>query len=263
MLLFDRKAQLVLEDGTVYNSWDGVRFNFEYTTVNENGVPVAEIEILNLDRTLMNNFKEQPCIFSVGYGDYLGDLIQGDITNLEISDTVLFDVQGNNTNANVYANWYNTNVREDFIVEDIAKNSNMKLQGSELLKDYVRPNGYSVKGNAINSIQAICENRGLGVTFKGNNVVIYDKKGKEEQYILLDDTSGLTNVVKYFKVDSQGNKDTKYDYVIEAIPIPTLKQGMIIEVRHDNYNGKLNVVDFQIRGRKSWKAKYFCKIVVS
>lgn len=261
MLLFDRKSQLLLKDGTEFNSWEGVRFKFEYSTLGDNGVPTAEIEILNLDRDLRTSFKEQSCVFSIGYGDYLGDLIQGDMTNLEVEETVLFDVVGNNSNNKNYSNWYNTNVREDFIVEDIAKNAGIKLKGSELLKNYSRQNGYTLKGSAINSIQEICSNRGLGVTFKGDNVTIYELKGKEERFILLDVTSGLTNVTKYFKKDSKGNLDTKYDFVVHSLPIPTLKQGMIIQVEHDTYTGKLNVVDFEIRGGGNWKAKYFCKMI--
>lgn len=261
MLLFNRCFQLVLEDGTIFDSNNGVRINFEYSTISKIGVPVAEIEILNLDKVLRNNFKEQGCVFSIGYGDYLGDLITGDISNLEVDETVIFDVISGSSIGKDYSNWYNTNVRENFIVEDIAKNAGFTLKGSELLKDYSRANGYTVKGSAINSIQTICDNRGLGVTFKGKDVQIYDKKGKEEQYILLDDTSGLTNVVKYRKKDSKGNIDTTYDYVLHALPIPTLNKGMIVECRHDNFNGKLNIVDFELKCSKHWKGFYYGKVV--
>lgn len=263
MLLFNRVFQLVTEDGTIYDSNNGVRINFEYSTISKVGVPVAEIEILNLDKTLRNNFKEQGCVFSIGYGDYLGDLITGDISNLEVEETVIFDVISGSNIGKDYSNWYNTNVRENFIVEDIAKNAELTLKGSELLKDYSRSNGYTIKGSAINSIQTICDNRGLGVTFSGKNVVIYDKKGKEEQYILLNYESGLTNITRYRKKDSKGNLDTTYDYIVHALPIPALKQGMIIEIQSDLYNGKLNVVDFELKCSKNWKGFYYCKIVES
>lgn len=258
MLLFDRRCQLITADGTEYNSWDGVMFSFSYSTINETGVPTAEIEILNLDRTLRDNFKEQGAIFNIGYGDYLGTLISGDINNLEIDNKVTFDVTGNNTNRSVYAQWYNTNTREDFIVKDIAQNAGMKILGAELLADYSRVNGYSVKGNAINSIQAICDNRGLGVTFKGDLVKIYKIAGELEQHIILDDTSGLTNVVKYNK---KGEKAEQYDFIVKALPIPTLIQGMIVELHHDVFTGNATVVDFSIRGGRNWKAEYFVKIV--
>lgn len=260
MLLFDRKAQLTTKDGTMYNNWDGVMFNFKYTTIGDTGVPEAEIEITNLDRNLREKFKEQGAVFSIGYGEYLGDLIIGDISNIEVDTSITFDIIGNNSNSTSYSNWYNKNVREDFIVEDIAKNANIKIKGAELLSNYSRVNGYTVKGSAINSIQTICANRGLGVTFDNNNLTIYKLEGQEERYILLDVASGLTNVTKYFKKDSKGNLDTKYDFIVHALPIPTLKQGMVIQVKHDTYSGKLNVVDFEITGRGNWKAKYFCKI---
>ncbi|MGL5716736.1 MAG: hypothetical protein ACRCX2_27220 [Paraclostridium sp.] len=261
MLLFDRKTQLITEDGTIYSSDEGVRFNFEYSTMTKTGVPTAEIEILNLDRTLKNQFKAQGATFLIGYGDYLADLVNGGISNIEIDETITFDLMGSNKNSTDYSNWYSTDTREDFIVSDIAKNAGMKITGAELLSDYNRANGYSCKGSAIQSIQAICDNRGLGVTFSSNSVKIYEKKGKEEGEIILDVTSGLTNVSKYSAKDSKGNVDTKYDYVIHALPIPKLGQGQIIQVIHDNFSGRANVVDYEIRGAKNWKAKYYVKVV--
>lgn len=263
MFLFDRKAQLITDSGYIFSSWKGVRFNLEYTTISDTGIPTAEIEILNIDKDLMNVIKNEHAVFSIGYGDYLGDLITGEISNIEIKDTIVFDIIGNSEiNTKLYDNWYNKDVRENFIVEDIARNVGMKIEGTDLLKDYVQPNGYTVKGNAITSIQDICSNRGLKVTFRGDLIKIYKKEGENEGDILLDITSGLTNVTKYMKYDSKGNQDTTYDYVVHALPIPKLKQGMIIQIISDIFSGGLNVVDFEIKGRKNWKAKYYCKAIV-
>lgn len=263
MLLFDRKCQLITDSGYIFSSWKGVRFNFKYTTISDTGVPTAEIEILNLDKELMNSIKNEHVVFSVGYGDYLGDLITGDISNIEIDDNeITFDIVGNSSiNAKEYDNWYNKDVRENFIVEDIARNIGMKIEGTELLKDYVQPNGYSLKGAGMKSIQDICDNRGLKLTFRGDLIKIYKAEGENEGDILLDITSGLTNVTKYQKYDRSGNADTKYDYVVHALPIPQLKQGMIISVEHDNFTGNLTIVDFEIRSRRNWKAKYYCKAI--
>lgn len=263
MLLFDRKAQLITDSGFVYNNWEGVRFNFSYTTLDDTGVPTAEIEIVNLDKNLRNQIKNEHAVFSIGYGDYLGDLITGDISNIEIDDTTItFDIIGNSSiNTKGYDNWYNKGIRENFIVEDIARNLNMKIEGSNLLKDYIQHNGYSIKGSGIKSIQDICNNRKLGVTFKGDLIKIYKKKGQNEGDILLDITSGLTNVTKYQKNNKGDTQEKEYDYIVHAIPIPKLRQGMIINVQHDNFSGNLNVVDFTISGGKKWKAKYFCRAV--
>lgn len=262
MFLFDRKAQLITDSGYIFSSWKGVMFNFTYTTISDTGVPTAEIEILNIDKDLMNVIKNEHAVFSIGYGDYLGDLITGDISNIEINDTIIFDIIGNSDiNTKLYDNWYNKDVRENFIVEDIARNIGMKIEGTDLLKDYVQPNGYTIKGAGIKSIQDICSNRGLKVTFRGDLVKIYKKEGENEVDILLDVTSGLTNVTKYMKYDNNGTQDTTYDYVIHALPIPKLKQGMIINVQHDNFSGNLTIVDFEIKGKKNWKAKYYAKAI--
>lgn len=262
MLLFDRKAQLITDSGYIFSSWKGVRFNFTYTTISDTQLPTAEIEILNLDKDLMNVIKNEHAVFSIGYGYYLGDLITGDISNIEIEDTIIFDIIGNSEiNTKLYDNWYNKDVRENFIVEDIARNIGMKIEGANLLQDYVQPNGYTVKGAGIKSIQDICSNRGLKVTFRGDLVKIYKKEGENNGDILLDVTSGLTNVTKYQKYDGQGNQDTTYDYVVHALPIPKIKQGDIIQVVHDNFTGSCTVVDFEIKGRRNWKAKYFVKAI--
>lgn len=262
MLLFDRKAQLITDSGYIFSSWKGVRFNFTYTTISDTQLPTAEIEILNLDKDLMNVIKNEHAVFSIGYGYYLGDLITGDISNIEIEDTIIFDIIGNSEiNTKLYDNWYNKDVRENFIVEDIARNIGMKIEGANLLQDYVQPNGYTVKGAGIKSIQDICSNRGLKVTFRGDLVKIYKKEGENNGDILLDVTSGLTNVTKYQKYDGQGNQDTTYDYVVHALPIPKIKQGDIIQVVHDNFTGSCTVVDFEIKGRRNWEAKYFVKAI--
>lgn len=262
MLLFDRKAQLITDSGYIFSSWKGVRFNFTYTTISDTQLPTAEIEILNLDKDLMNVIKNEHAVFSIGYGDYLGDLITGDISNIEIEDTIIFDIIGNSEiNTKLYDNWYNKDVRENFIVEDIARNIGMKIEGANLLQDYVQPNGYTVKGAGIKSIQDICSNRGLKVTFRGDLVKIYKKEGENNGDILLDINSGLTNVTKYQKYDSQGNQDTTYDYVVHALPIPKIKQGDIIQVFSDTFTGSCTVVDFEIKGRRNWKAKYFVKAI--
>lgn len=262
MLLFDRKAQLITDSGYIFSSWKGVRFNFTYTTISDTQLPTAEIEILNLDKDLMNVIKNEHAVFSIGYRDYLGDLITGDISNIEIEDTIIFDIIGNSEiNTKLYDNWYNKDVRENFIVEDIARNIGMKIEGANLLQDYVQPNGYTVKGAGIKSIQDICSNRGLKVTFRGDLVKIYKKEGENNGDILLDITSGLTNVTKYQKYDGQGNQDTTYDYVVHALPIPKIKQGDIIQVFSDTFTGSCTVVDFEIKGRRNWKAKYFVKAI--
>lgn len=262
MLLFDRKAQLITDSGYIFSSWKGVRFNFTYTTISDTQLPTAEIEILNLDKDLMNVIKNEHAVFSIGYGDYFGDLITGDISNIEVEDTIIFDIIGNSEiNTKLYDNWYNKDVRENFIVEDIARNIGMKIEGANLLQDYVQPNGYTVKGAGIKSIQDICSNRGLKVTFRGDLVKIYKKEGENNGDILLDVTSGLTNVTKYQKYDSQGNQDTTYDYVVHALPIPKIKQGDIIQVFSDTFTGSCTVVDFEIKGRRNWKAKYFVKAI--
>lgn len=263
MLLFDRKAQLITDSGYTFNSWDGVRFNFTYSTISDTGVPTAEIEITNLDKVLREQFKNEHAVFSIGYGDYLADLITGDISNIEIDDeTVTFDILGNSSiNTKGYDNWYNKGIRENFIVEDIARNVNMKIEGSELLKDYVQPNGYSIKGTALKSVEEICNNRNLKVTFSGDLIKIYKKEGQNEGDILLDITSGLTNVTKYRKNSRGDVKNSDYDFVVHALPIPKLRQGMIINVDHDNFTGNLSIVDFEINGGSNWKAKYYCKAV--
>lgn len=262
MLLFDRKAQLITDSGYIFSSWKGVRFNFAYTTVSSTGVPTAEIEILNLDKDLMNVIRNEHAVFSIGYGDYLGDLITGDITNIEVTDAITFDIMGNSgINTKEYDNWYNKDVRENFIVQDIARNLGMNIEGANLLQDYVQPNGYTVKGAGIKSIQDICSNRGLKVTFRGDLVKIYKKEGEENGNIVLDVTSGLTNVTRYAKYDNQGNQDTTYDYIVHALPIPKVKQGDIIQVVHNNFTGTATVVDFDIRGRRNWKARYFVKAI--
>lgn len=262
MLLFDRKAQLITDSGYIFSSWKGVRFNFTYTTVSSTGVPTAEIEILNLDKDLMNVIRNEHAVFSIGYGDYLGDLITGDITNIEVTDTITFDIVGNSEiNTKLYDNWYNKDVRENFIVQDIARNLGMNIEGANLLQDYVQPNGYTVKGAGIKSIQDICSNRGLKVTFRGDLVKIYKKEGEENGNIVLDVTSGLTNVTRYAKYDNQGNQDTTYDYIVHALPIPKVKQGDIIQIVHDTFTGTATVVDFDIRGRRNWKARYFVKAI--
>ena len=253
MLLFDRKAQLITKDYT-FRSWEGVIFSFKYSTTGDDGVPSAEIEITNLTKRLRNLINKGEVIFSIGYGDYLGDLIVGDISNLEITDKVKFDVVGNSDiNLKNYTNWYNKGVRENTIVDDIANKLGLKVQGSELLSDYIQQNGYSTSNNGIKIIQDICRNRGLKVTFDGRLIKIFDKNGVKTN-VVLDIYSGLTNVTKYTGTDE------KYDYIVHSIPIPVIKQGDIIEVKHDDFTGAGVVEDFEINGSTNWSAKYFIKV---
>lgn len=262
MFLFDRKLQLITASGLNFKSWEGVKIYFKYTTMDGEGVPTAEIEIKNLTRELREKIIEEKAIFSIGYGDMVSDLINGDIKNIENGNTVIFDIIGNSSHFNECNSWYGKGVRENFIVQDIASKANIKLQGADLLKEYIRPNGYTVTGSAIDSITHIAQNRELGVTFDGEILKIYPLQGYKTE-ILLTPTSGLLNVTKYKKNDVNGEngENGSYDYIIHAIPIPSLKQGSIFRVEHDYFKGNVKCVDFEINGKANWNAKYYCEVV--
>ncbi len=84
MLLFDRKIKLITSSGVVYDSSDGVIIRFKYTTMDDTGIPVAEIEIKNLSRELRKKIVEEEATLYIAYGNYSGELVKGDIKEIDI-----------------------------------------------------------------------------------------------------------------------------------------------------------------------------------
>jgi len=258
MLFFDRKAELITESGYKFRNWEGVGFNFKYTTMDQTGLPVLEIELSNLDRDLRNSIQEEQAIFNIGYGTDLGDLTSGDIKNIEHNNNVVsFEVIGDSDNfKGNYNTWYTRQVTAQYIVDDIANTLGFKIKNSSYLKSDRLPNGWSIKGPGINSIKSLASKFGYGVTTRGLYLEVYKKDSSGDVgSILLKPGSGLINVNKY------KNEDEKYDYIVEALPVPSIAQGDIIKVEHDNLNGAVKIIDYEIYGRKTWKAYYYAKVV--
>lgn len=257
--LFDRRSELILENGYSFTRRDGVIINFRYTTLDELGIPICEIEILNIKDDLRNVFTSSlKVIFNIGFGSFLGELVSGYIRNVEEEGTTIkFEIMSDSKKfLKKYSQWYDRYVREDFIVRDIATNLGLTINGAELLEEFRRPNGATVRGTGIGSIRKICNARGLGVTTYGNIIKIYkiDDSGVVGSVLLKYD-SGLTNVTKYTK------EDKTYDYIVHSLPIPTISQGDLIKVEHEKLNGVCKILDIEIDGKTNWKAKYYVRVV--
>lgn len=264
-LLFDRKLELITESKYKFSKEDGVEIEFKYTTMDKSGIPTAEITIKNLDREARNLLKKEKASLSIGYGEMFGELIFGDIKNIDLSDEpeITFDLVSNGYSfSRNLSKHYNRQTREGYIIRDICRNFGGKITGSELLDTYYQPNGISISGNVLNTITKICNNRGLGVTTRGETIVIYNLKEKDTKKtgnIILNVTSGLTNCVKYVADDEEDKE--KYDYIVKALPIPGLTQGDLIKVEHDNLNAIVQIKDFIIYGRKNWTSEYYVRVV--
>lgn len=266
MLLFDRKIKLITSSGVVYDSSQGVVIRFKYTTMDDTGIPVAEIEIQNLSRELRKKIVEEEATLYIAYGNYSGELVKGDIKEIDLTDepNVSFDLI---SNADMFAKeftcFYAIGSREDYIVRDMARNNGFKVQGENQLT-VSHPNGYMVNGNVLQNITKICRNRGLDVTTKGTTIIIYkpDSSINQEELsgiVYLSPTTGLTNCLKYSSKDETDSD--KYDYVVSSLPIPGLTQGDLLQVEHDNFNGRCKIIDFKISGQNNWKAEYYVKVV--
>lgn len=258
MLFFDRKAELITESGYKFRNWEGVGFNFKYTTMDQTGLPVLEIELSNLDRDLRNTITSEQAIFNIGYGDDVGDLTSGTIKNIEHENNIVsFEVIGDSDKFNVnYNTWYGRQVTAQYIVDDIASKLGFKMKNSSYLKSSRLPNGWTVKGPGINSIKALALKFGYGITTRGLYLEVYKKDTSGDVgSILLKPGSGLINVNKY------KNEDEKYGYIVESLPVPGLAQGDIIKVEHDNLNAAVKIIDYEIYGRNTWKANYYVKVV--
>lgn len=266
MLLFDRKIKLITSSGVVYDSSDGVIIRFKYTTMDDTGIPVAEIEIKNLSRELRKKIVEEEATLYIAYGNYSGELVKGDIKEIDLTDepNVSFDLI---SNADIFSKeftcFYAIGSREDYIVRDMARNNGFTVQGENQLT-VSHPNGYMVNGNVLQNITKICRNRDLDVTTKGTTIIIYkpDKTIETEKLngiVYLSPTTGLTNCLKYSSKDETDSE--KYDYVVFSLPIPGLTQGDLLQIEHDNFNGRCKIIDFKISGQSNWKAEYYVKVV--
>ena len=213
MLLFDRKIKLITSSGVVYDSSDGVIIRFKYTTMDDTGIPVAEIEIKNLSRELRKKIVEEEATLYIAYGNYSGELVKGDIKEIDLTDepNVSFDLI---SNADIFSKeftcFYAIGSREDYIVRDMARNNGFTVQGENQLT-VSHPNGYMVNGNVLQNITKICRNRGLDVTTKGTTIIIYkpDKTIETEKLngiVYLSPTSNLTftNLSELISITSAG-----------------------------------------------------------
>ena len=257
MFYFDRRAELITESGYKFRTWEGVRFQFKYTTMAETGLPVLELDILNIDKELRNSIEEENAIFNIGYGSNLGDLTSGYIKNIEHENNeISFEIMSDSDKfTKEYSTWYERSITAKFVVEDIAKSLGVTILNSNLLKSFRFPNGMTVKGPGITSIKRVANKFGISVTTRGNAVELYKPRVSGTGSILLNDSSGLLNVNRYQK------EDEKYDYIIEALPVPGITQGDFLKVIHDNLNAAVKVMDFEIYGRMNWVAYYYVKVV--
>jgi len=259
MNLFKRRAVLRFTNGFELDSNNGVRFKFNYKTNSEENIPVLELTILNIKKDLRLLIEEgMQGSFNIGYGDSLSELTAGIVKNVvEDGGEIEFEILGSSDDFfKNFSRFYDKGVREKFVLDDVAKNCNFNLQGTELLEEYTRENGITVRGNALQTVRKIVEARGLKLTINGTDAIIYDPKSQEKLGdILLRYDSGLTNVVRNVK------KDKDYEFTVYSLPIPQLKQGDFIRVEHDNLNADCRIVDFKISGKTNWKAKYYVKLL--
>lgn len=259
MNLFKRRAVLRFDNGNEFDSDVGVRFDFTFKTDTDEGIPVLELKILNIKKDLRMLITDGLLAsFNIGYGDSLSELTAGITRNVsEDGGEIEFEILGSSDDFfKKFQRFYDKGVREKFVLDDIAKNCGFNLQGTELLSEYKRVNGITVRGNALQTVRKIVEARNLALTISGTDVVIYDPASDEKTGdVLLRYDSGLTNVVRYTKSE----KD--YEFVVSALPIPQLKQGDYIRVEHDNLNADCRIIDIRIKARTNWKAKYYVKVL--
>ena len=267
MLLFNRKVEILTESKYLLSNKNGVDIKFKYTTMDSTGIPICEVTISNLDRKARDLIKNEKASLSIGIGELYGELVFGDIKDIDLSEEpeISFKIISNGLKFNqTFSKYYDKNTREGYILRDICKFSLIKIEGTEPLDNFVRPNGISVSGNILSTISSIANNRGYGVTTRGEMIVLYkiatDKiEGLKD--ILLNPTSGLINCVKYKNEDSENQDYSKYDYIVKSLPIPGLAQGDLIKVEHDNFNGIVQIVDYVKKKKKNWNAEYYVKVV--
>ena len=251
-MLFNQSATLQIEGLTIV--YPNFSMNWNYKTEADNTPAVLEVTVFNLSDTSINGLKiNQKCIFQFGYDDDIGVLCSGYLKGIETTkgvdkETKLTILEASLSYSKDINVSYERLTKASYIIEDIAKKSELFVKKLDLVSDFRFETGYSAKGKSLDIIKKIVDKTNSKLTIKDNFIYIYNENTAKEGNIIIDYTSGLIK-------EPKKNQDItmKFDYVVECLPIYQLKKGDIFSLQANGVKGNMRIKSFEIN---DWVAVY-------
>ena len=252
-MLFNQSAKLLVE-GLEFE-YPNFHMDFNYSVEADNTPGVLEINIYNMSDTNINALKiDQKASFQFGYDDDIGELCSGIVKSIETEKGIDKKTKLTILEANISYNkdvniTYERLSTASYIINDIAQKNSLYVKKLDLLNDFRYETGFTAKGKVLDIIKKIVSKAGSLITIKNNFVYIYNDKTAKVGNIIISYDSGLIKEPK-----KNVDKDRKFDYAVESLPIHYLKKGDIFQLVGNSVKGNVRIKNFEI---SDWKATYY------
>ena len=253
MALLKQVAELQIKDKII--SYPDLNLEFTYSEKDDNSPSELNLIIYNLSDTTINDLDTgNGVVFKIGYDYNLGVIFEGYVSQLDsIKNGVnkLLKIKAVSS-IELYSEIdvsYISGVDSKFVLFDMCDKLGYTLKSLELFKNLKFETGYSEDNIDLNSIKKIVQKCESWMAIQGKNIYIYDPRTiRTANVYQLNFTSGLLKNPTKSK-----EKNKRYSYVVESLPINYIRKAGIIQIESDTFNGLAQVIEISI---SNWKAIY-------
>ncbi len=253
MAYLNQIAELQIKDLII--KYPDLHLEFSFEEKDDNSPQKLQINIFNLSDETANAIDEgQGIRFNIGYGSNLGLIFQGFVNDVRLVKrgaekiTQISAVSSIDSGKGINVN-YSRNVMIRYVIKDICKRLGYKIKNLEVFRNLKFDTGYSEDNINLNSIKRLVEKSESWMSIQGEDIYIYDPRTiRKTNVYFLNFRSGLLK-----NPNKVTEKDKRYNYIIESLPINTVKKGSIIQVESETFNGLVQVIEIKIQ---NWRAVY-------
>lgn len=240
-ILFKRKIEVIAGNRkfTFPELYIGFKVNFDTDSVPDE----ATIDIYNLnDDSIANFYKGQPIIINAGYGNDIGTIHEGVISNLErLPEGV--DAKIEITSYNVTSEYLNTTVNKSygpgttasFIIADLASSLGIRLNILSVRNEVTYERGYYASGKFQDVLNQLVDDTESDLIIKNSSINIIPGWDDYSAGYLVSAETGL------LKVDPIHEATSPYKYKIKTILNHGIEPYGFIDLQSMTVSGRMLV----------------------
>lgn len=250
--------------GSLLFDFEDIDIDFDIKCTDDNKSDVAKIKIYNLSETTKQKIKQnQDVSITAGYEEMNGVIFNGIVESIqhsrEESDivTTITATPNNRAYTNTIINrQFKAGIKASEVIKQLEKMCNFKMDIKELVKDTVYPNGKVFSNRLSNVISVLAKDTSTIARFTNTTI---EFKAPNKSYSSVLKLSGEQGLIRIEKKQEQSQKKEKEDnkksekkkqskdkknekeqdkYDIEALLVPIIKIGQLLEIESTLWKGQ-------------------------
>ncbi len=252
--------------GSLLFDFEDIDIDFDIKCTDDNKSDVAKIKIYNLSETTKQKLQQnQDVSITAGYEELNGVIFNGIVESVlhsrEESDivTMITATPNNRAYTNTIINrQFKAGIKASEVIKQLEKMCNFKMDIKELVKDTVYPNGKVFSNRLSNVISVLAKDTGTIARFTNTTIEFKAPNKSYSSVLKLSGEQGLIRIEKKqeqsqkkerednkktekkkqskSKKDEKGQGKDKYD--IEALLVPIIKIGQLLEIESTLWKGQ-------------------------